>query len=311
MAHPLRWARTAYEYFGLGLGYVYFGGLGLLVTLVSAVLYPLLPRQAGSRLARRTIGALFRSFLALLRAAGLLQVDLSALDALRGERGLIIAPNHPCLLDAVFVISRIPSVACIMKAKIWDNLVLGGGARLAGYIRNDSPRGMVRQAASELQAGQLLLVFPEGTRTRSRPVNRFKGGFALIAKRAGAPVQTVFIETDNPFLGKGWPAVQAAPLSAGLPGAPGRAFQRDGRRAGRSWRAGRLLPAGAGICGPAPAHTQPASAPGRPDRRLTMSEPAAPTPSRTHLVLIPSYNTGPRLLETVRAARRTGTRCGS
>ena len=93
-----------------------------------------------------------------------------------------------------------------MKAKIWDNPVLGGGARLAGYIRNDSPRGMVRQAASELRAGHCLLVFPEGTRTRSRPVNRFKGGFALIAKRAGAPVQTVFIETDSPFLGKGWPA---------------------------------------------------------------------------------------------------------
>jgi hypothetical protein len=34
-----------------------------------------------------------------------------------------------------------------------------------------------------------------------------------------------------------------------------------------------------------------------------MSEPAAPTPSHTHLVLIPSYDTGPRLLETVRAAR--------
>jgi hypothetical protein len=34
-----------------------------------------------------------------------------------------------------------------------------------------------------------------------------------------------------------------------------------------------------------------------------MTEPAAPPPSRTHVVLIPSYNTGPRLLETVRAAR--------
>jgi 1-acyl-sn-glycerol-3-phosphate acyltransferase len=206
VAHPLRWARTAYEYIWLCLGYAYFGGLGLLVTLVSAVLYPLLPRQVGSHLARSVIGTLFRSFLALLRAAGLLRVDLSALDALRGERGVIIAPNHPSLLDAVFVISRIPGVACIMKAKIWDNPVLGGGARLAGYIRNDSPRGMVRQAASEVQAGHSLLVFPEGTRTRSRPINRFKGGFALIAKRAGAPVQTVFIETDNPFLGKSWPA---------------------------------------------------------------------------------------------------------
>jgi len=204
----------AYESCWICLGYAYFGGLGLLVTLVSAVLYPLLPRQVGSRLARSVIGTLFRSFLGLLRAAGILRVDLSALDALRAERGLIIAPNHPCLLDAVFVISRIPEVACIMKAQIWDNAVLGGGARLAGYIRNDSPRRMVRQAASELEAGHSLLVFPEGTRTRRRPVNRFKGGFALIAKRAGAPVQTVFIETDNPFLSKRWPAFKRprAPL---------------------------------------------------------------------------------------------------
>jgi 1-acyl-sn-glycerol-3-phosphate acyltransferase len=36
------------------------------------------------------------------------------------------------------------------------------------------------------------------------PVNQFKPGFALIAQRAGVPVQTVFIETDCPFLGKGW-----------------------------------------------------------------------------------------------------------
>jgi 1-acyl-sn-glycerol-3-phosphate acyltransferase len=64
---------------------------------------------------------------------------------------------------------------------------------------------MVRQATRELRAGHPLLVFPEGTRTRSGAVNEFRGGFALVAKRAGAPIQTVFIETDNPFLGKGWP----------------------------------------------------------------------------------------------------------
>jgi len=33
----------------------------------------------------------------------------------------------------------------------------------------------------------------------------------------------------------------------------------------------------------------------------------APTPSRTHLVLIPSYNTGPKVLETVRDARAQWT----
>ena len=212
VAHPQHWARAAYGYFWLALGYAYFGVLGLLVTLAAAILYPVLPRQVGSRLARNTIAGLFRGFLGILQASEIIRLELSALDALREEHGLIIAPNHPCLLDAVLVISRVPDVACITKADVWHNPVLGGGARLAGYIRNDSTQGMLRQAAAELRAGHSLLVFPEGTRTRTPPVSAFKGGFAVVASRVGAPVQTVFIETDSPFLRKGWPAFKLPPL---------------------------------------------------------------------------------------------------
>jgi len=86
--------------------------------------------------------------------------------------------------------------------------VMGGGSRFAGYIRNDSALDMVRLAAQELREGRPLLVFPEGTRTRQPPINPFKGGFALIAKQARAPIQTVFIETNSPFLSKGWPLLK-------------------------------------------------------------------------------------------------------
>ena len=204
--------RSLYEYLVLYIGLLYFAIAGMAFTVLCAVLYLLLPRKVGVWFGRNAIGLLFRSYLAMLRATGLVKLDLSAFDNLRGEKGLIVAPNHPSLLDAVFVISRLPDIACIMKADIRDSLVLGGGARLAGYIRNDTAGNMVREAARELRSGQQLLVFPEGTRTRSEPVNAFKGGFALIAKQAGAPLQTVFIETDNPFLGKGWPILKKPPL---------------------------------------------------------------------------------------------------
>lgn len=203
-----RVGRAAYEYFWFYLGFLHFGIGGVLFTLVSSLLCPLVPPPLRARVGRRVIGFLFRGFLATLKAGGVLKLDVSALDALRGEPGILIAPNHPCLLDAVFVIAHVPDVACIMKAEIWDNIVLGGGARMAGYIRNDSALNMVRCSAQELREGRPLLVFPEGTRTRARPVNRFMGGFALIAKAAGAPIQTVFIETDSPFLSKGWPLLK-------------------------------------------------------------------------------------------------------
>jgi 1-acyl-sn-glycerol-3-phosphate acyltransferase len=200
--------RGVREYFWFYFALLYFGVVGVLCTFISSVLYLLLPRSVGARLGKHTIGAVFRSFLWLLQTTGITRLDLSALDGLRGEAGLIIAPNHPCLLDAVLVIARVPDVCCIMKAKIQDNIVLGGGARLAGYIRNDCGLNMVRAAVAEVRNGRPLLVFPEGTRTRRPPINSFKGGFALVAKRTQATIQTVFIETNSAFLSKGWPLLK-------------------------------------------------------------------------------------------------------
>jgi 1-acyl-sn-glycerol-3-phosphate acyltransferase len=151
------------------------------------------------------ISWIFRSFLAFASGLGLMRLDLAALDALNDEQGLLIAPNHPSMLDVVLVVSRIRQTCCIMKSDLWDNIFLGAGARLARYIRNDSVRGMVRLAAAELHAGGKLLMFPEGTRTVRAPVNPLKGGVALIAQSVHAPIQTVILETNSPYLSKSWP----------------------------------------------------------------------------------------------------------
>jgi len=154
----------------------------------------------------------FRMYLGALRAAGACRFDLDALDGLRGAGPLILAPNHPSLLDAVMLLSRAPQAACVLKAALLDSVLFGAGARLAGYIRNDPPMGMVRRSVEVLREGGQLLLFPEGTRTVRAPLNPFRGAIALIARRAGAPVQTVFIEADSAFLGKGWPLTRRPPL---------------------------------------------------------------------------------------------------
>ncbi len=85
------------------------------------------------------------------------------------------------------------------------NIFLGAGSRLARYVRNDSSRHMVKESVAHLSAGGVLLLFPEGTRTTRAPVNPLVGSVGLIAKHAKVPVQTLIIETDSPFLSKGWP----------------------------------------------------------------------------------------------------------
>lgn len=177
----------------------------LVWSAVAAILHCLLPRRIGEPLGQLMIMGGCRYFVALMRLSGIIKCDLGALDVLRSERSLVIAPNHPTLLDAILVMSRLPHVVCTAKAELLRNPFLGGSARFAGFIRNDSPTCLIREGIDQLRAGRQLLIFPEGTRTSGERVDRFKGGFALIAKRAGAVVQTVFIESSSRFLGKGWP----------------------------------------------------------------------------------------------------------
>ncbi len=170
----------------------------------------------------------FRTLLGLMRVAGLARFDLSALDGLSDEPGLVIAPNHPTLLDALLVASRLPRVVCITKASLWDNPLLGAGARLAGYIRNDEPHRLVRRAGAAVRGGSHLLIFPEGTRTTTMPLGPFKAGFALMALQAGAPVQTVFLDTSSPYLSKGWPLLRRPAFPLAYRARLGRRFSVDG-----------------------------------------------------------------------------------
>lgn len=205
MSLLLRPLLAIYDYLLLYLGLAWLGLLCLGWTLIATLLHPLLPRRTGIALGRFVIMAGFRVYLATLSLSQRCRFDLKALDALRDDVPLIIAPNHPGLLDAVMIISRLPNVACVMKAELMNNLFLGAGARLAGYIRNISVRQILQEAEKDFANDSHLLLFPEGTRTTRRPVNALTGSTALISRQAGVPVQTVIIETDSPFLGKGWP----------------------------------------------------------------------------------------------------------
>ena len=171
----------------------------------------LVAKSRGRRIGRSVISRAFRGYFRFTSQLGLTRFEIDALDALNSEFSLVLAANHPTLLDAAFILSRLNNVGCIMKSSILENAFLGAGARLAGYIRNDRPHGMVRDSVEDLQQGSQLLIFPEGTRTVRAPVNEFKGGFALIARNAGVRVQTLLIETDSPFLTKGWPIWRRPP----------------------------------------------------------------------------------------------------
>ena len=193
------WLSFAFVLTVLAAGFLSTSALAALLTLI-------LPRRHRKPFGRALIRRGFQFAVATMRVTGLCTVDLAALAPLHHARGMVIAPNHPALLDVVLIVACLPNAVCILKAGLWNNPLLGGTARLAGYIRNDSPLLLVRAATAELEAGANLLVFPEGTRTPpGQRLGPFKPGFVAMARAARAPIQTVFLRADTAYLGKGWP----------------------------------------------------------------------------------------------------------
>lgn len=200
--NPL-WA--AYETIAMVIGLGALAAICLLWLPFAMLLHPLLPRRIGQPLGRAVISGGFRGYLTLLTWLCAARFDLSELDRLRGQGPLIVAANHPSLLDAVMIVSRLPNAVCVMKASLLDNILFGAAARLARYIRNDAPLEMILKAREELRGGAQLVIFPEGTRTVRFPVDACQSAVGLIASRAGVPVQTLLIEFSTPYLGKAWP----------------------------------------------------------------------------------------------------------
>ena len=208
----MRFVRHVVHSVALYLLLLFLGVMSIVWNLLAVLLYPLLPRETGTRVGRVVISRCYGAFWSLAQAVGMMQVDTAALEVLGRDGALIIAANHPSMLDALLVVARVPRGVCIMKAELMRNVFLGAGARLARYIHNDSPRSMIRGAVASLREGGQLVLFPEGTRTVQQPVNPFRPGITLIAQMAQVPIQTVIIETDSPYLGKGWPIWRTPPV---------------------------------------------------------------------------------------------------
>jgi 1-acyl-sn-glycerol-3-phosphate acyltransferase len=196
--------RHLLEAIALLVSLTFLGSLCLLWTLFALPLLILLPGRMGMVVGRWGILLAFRCYVWSLRLMRAYRLDLRALAELRGGPPLVLAPNHPSLIDALLIIAHDPNVACVMKSELMKNGFLGAGARLAGYIRNDPPRRMIADAVAELRRGGVVLMFPEGTRTTRAPINRLTRAVGIIAKQAGVPVQTLLIEQDSAFLSKGW-----------------------------------------------------------------------------------------------------------
>jgi 1-acyl-sn-glycerol-3-phosphate acyltransferase len=202
---PKNWFKDILHTVAFFGAFFLFAVVGSLVSILCVPPAALFREVRARFFGQKLIHWLFRVFVGYTQKFGLVELEASELSGLRNEAGLIVVANHPCLLDAVLMVSQMPRAVCLMKGSLARNIIFSGTARLAGYVHNKSGLGLVRKCEERLNEGTNLLIFPEGTRTVGGTLLPFKMGFALAAVSTRSPVQTVIIEANSNCLGKGQP----------------------------------------------------------------------------------------------------------
>lgn len=187
-----------------GFCFAAFGVGGLLLRLAVFPLLHVLVRDAERRvrISRDILRATFRAFVGLMRALGVLTLEVRGLERLRGGGRLILA-NHPTLIDVVLLMAVVEQGDCIVKGALASNPFTRGPVRAAGFVLNDGGEGLLDDCLRSVRTGSNLIIFPEGTRSVPGEPLKLQRGAARVAVHGELDVTPVRIRCVPATLAKG------------------------------------------------------------------------------------------------------------
>lgn len=115
--------------------------------------------------------------------------------------GLIVASNHISYWDPVLVgVASVRELHFLAKEELFRPPLFGPMIRAFNSIpirRGAVDMRGLTQAMDVLRAGQALIVFPEGTRSRDGELHEARPGIGMLAVATGARIVPVYIEHSN------------------------------------------------------------------------------------------------------------------
>jgi 1-acyl-sn-glycerol-3-phosphate acyltransferase len=119
-------------------------------------------------------------------------IHVNGLENLPPTGGVILASNHLTNFDVFPMQFALPRLIFFMgKAELFNNPLLDPILRRMGGFpvhRGHRDEWALRHAASVLENGQVLGIFPEGKRSKGQGLHSAKTGAARLAIEAGCPV---------------------------------------------------------------------------------------------------------------------------
>jgi len=144
----------------------------------------------------------------LILATTGVEVTVQGLERIERGKTYVFVANHQSIYDIPSLFWAIPfQLRIIAKESLGNFPMLGPHLKRTGHMlvdRSKPDRSNIFGWASRLTANGLsLIVFPEGTRSRTGMMAKFKGGSIMLAMQAGLPIVPISVIGSRHVMKKG------------------------------------------------------------------------------------------------------------
>ena len=126
------------------------------------------------------------------------RIEVRGLERIPRKGRLLFAVNHVSAIDPFVVGSHVPRVLFFMaKKELFEHQLLAPLVRFYNCIpidRTEFSLSSMKRIEQLLQQDEAVLLFPEGTRTKTGKLGALKNGVAMIAARNRADIMPVYID---------------------------------------------------------------------------------------------------------------------
>jgi 1-acyl-sn-glycerol-3-phosphate acyltransferase len=151
-----------------------------------------------------------------LRVCGV-DVRVTGAENLKRGGSYIFVTNHASMFDIPAIMSVLPRVRIMFKKELSYVPVWGWALRWGHHIMVDRGKGTeamksLDRAAASIRTGGSIILFAEGTRTRSGKLLPFKRGAFSLAAKSGVPIVPIAINGSFKILPKSSLDIRPSPI---------------------------------------------------------------------------------------------------